>query len=298
MYGGARFLSGASLAFENSGTVHVHYLEEEDTEEVGFGHTLALLGKWLVFGQSDSRIQLRDLDAGETIELGAVAGRVRVVFSENWLVYGVHEWFGGQDLNGDGDTKDKVLHAYDLNRGEETNLEFAITNRIRLHENRIAFWVSEGHHKKDLNADGDTRDNVLHTHDLTRGRTINLGETDEGPGCGNSFYLALSGKWLAFGSGTVHVHDLEGGETTDLDLDLINCGDAAVRLEAVHVAKTDILTGIQRELDDLVKHMESKRQERADQEGEVDTYQRQGQEAKESLRDVKVRLKLLVNSDD
>lgn len=77
--------------------------------------------------------------------------------------------------------------------------------------------------KRPLNADGDTDDDVLHTHDLTRGKTTNLGEAIIGPVCLQSQILARSEKWLAFGFGTVRIHDFEAGETTDLDLALYNC---------------------------------------------------------------------------
>ena len=65
------------------------------------------------------------------------------------------------DLNGDGDTEDNVLHIYDHSTGITTNLEIAVFNFDPIIDgNLVAFLVSERSQGKDLNNDGDIRDNV------------------------------------------------------------------------------------------------------------------------------------------
>ena len=50
--------------------------------------------------------------------LGASGARI----SEDWLVYSQWESFAGEDLHGDGDTADTVVHVDNLLTGRTTNL--------------------------------------------------------------------------------------------------------------------------------------------------------------------------------
>ena len=138
-------------------------------------------------------------------------------------------WQGGEDLNGDGDSEDDVLHLYNFETATTSNLEVA-GHSLGFSGNWLAFGVVESDEGgRDLNGDGDSDDFVLHVHDLESGTTTNL-ELDV-------FDLESSGNWLVFwvdessqggedlnGDGdledrnVLHVHDLETGTTTNLGL--------------------------------------------------------------------------------
>ncbi len=116
---------------------------------------------------SDSVIQLRDLATGERTNL-RLAGD-SLALSENWLVFRVSEDGQSEDLNGDGDLSDSVIHLRDLATGEMTNLELAVYHRgVALSENWLVINVPEDRQSEDLNGDGDTEDEVLYTVDLSR----------------------------------------------------------------------------------------------------------------------------------
>ena len=162
----------------------------------------ALSGKWLAFqvfeecqredlngdgDMTDGVLHVRDLEAGETTNLG-FAGGVDAL-SGKWLAFTVREASQRQDLNGDGDMADTVLHVRDLEVGETTNLRLAGENRA-LSGKWLAFRVFEVSQREDLNGDGDMEDRVPHVRDLEIGETTNLRLT--------CCFSALSGRWLAF----------------------------------------------------------------------------------------------------
>ena len=85
----------------------------------------------------------------------------------------------GNDLNGDGDTDDRVLHVFHPGTRRTTNLRLAL-HRYQLANDRVVFSVSEFGQGLDLNGDGDTADNVLHVYgpdpaDPTRNIVTNAG---------------------------------------------------------------------------------------------------------------------------
>lgn len=67
----------------------------------------------------------------------------------------------GVDLNGDGDTLDRVLHVLHPQTGRTRNLRLAL-HRYQLANDRVAFSVLEAGQGLDLNGDGDIADNILH----------------------------------------------------------------------------------------------------------------------------------------
>ena len=80
----------------------------------------------------------------------------------------------GVDLNGDGDTLDRVLHVLHPQTGRTRNLRLAL-HRYQLANDRVAFSVLESGQGLDLNGDGDIADNILHVFDARTGQTTNLG---------------------------------------------------------------------------------------------------------------------------
>ena len=74
-----------------------------------------------------------------------------------------------EDLNGDGDTEDHVVHVHNVSTGETTNLRLAgwpLT--FTLSGDALVLVVSESEQGEDLNGDGDTRGRILHLVDLIR----------------------------------------------------------------------------------------------------------------------------------
>ena len=73
-------------------------------------------------GDTEDRVvHIHDLSIGETTNLQLDADRTNVRLSQDWLVLRVEESSQGQDLNGDSDTSDWVVHVHNLSAGETTN---------------------------------------------------------------------------------------------------------------------------------------------------------------------------------
>ncbi|MEW6072235.1 MAG: hypothetical protein AB1726_06505 [Planctomycetota bacterium] len=100
-----------------------------------------------------------------------------LLLDEDALAFVVLEWSqGGQDLNGDGDPDDYVLHWIDPQTGLPFNTELAVASRYHLVAGRIVFGVhesSQGH--QDFTGDGDSHDTVLHVLDTSTGSLVNEG---------------------------------------------------------------------------------------------------------------------------
>jgi hypothetical protein len=96
---------------------------------------------------------------------------------------------GAADLNGDGDTGDDVLYAYDGRTGGTTIVPLALARALGrdvssyifpvppvIAGDSIAFLVGEAEHGSlDLNGDGDVLDDVLHILDADTGAMVNTG---------------------------------------------------------------------------------------------------------------------------
>ena len=175
----------------------------------------------------DVVLHVFDLKSGETKNSG-LSGRIGNEFVGRWLAICIPEEAQVEDLNGDGDNNDSILHLYDLESGTAINFGFNVGANELLHAGTwLAFSVSEGREGRDLNGDGDEEDYVPHLHDLESGETTNL-KVDAlvGEIFGNVFG-ALSEKWFAFrvrdlngdrdfDDSVAHVRHLETGETTNL----------------------------------------------------------------------------------
>lgn len=114
------------------------------------------------------------------------------------LAFQVSERHQGEDLNGDGDRDDFVLHLHDLEHRETINLGIE-GHLLDLAPERLVFWNDDGIHVLDLES------GQISLH----GRTV---------------YLGLSGDQLILthlesaSSGTLFMHDLETGEGINLGL--------------------------------------------------------------------------------
>lgn len=82
---------------------------------------------------------------------------------------------GIQDLNGDGDGFDSVLHVVNVTSGAATNVGLEVTESTPS-SRTIGFLVREAlQGGQDLNGDGDASDHVWHAYDASTGTTTNLG---------------------------------------------------------------------------------------------------------------------------
>src|SRR5437870_1807110 len=103
--------------------------------------------------------------------------------SGDWVAFLVPE--EDRDLNGDGDTKDSVLHVVDVRTLQVINLGLAVDPilakadagpPVAISGNTLAALISERDQgNKDLNGDGDATDNVLEIVDLTTRQVTNTG---------------------------------------------------------------------------------------------------------------------------
>jgi len=99
-----------------------------------------------------------------------------LAFDGRTLVFTVTEFGQGVvDLNGDGDTVDRVLHVYDADSGKVTNFQLAGRDPA-VSGGLAAFSVDERYQAGiDLNGDGDALDGVMHLIHLETRNVINLG---------------------------------------------------------------------------------------------------------------------------
>ena len=85
----------------------------------------------------------------------------------------------GADLNGDGDTLDRVAHLLEVASNTTINLGLAIRAGVIVNDSQFAFLVSENDQGVDLNVDGDTFDSVWHLFDpavaVTADNPFNVG---------------------------------------------------------------------------------------------------------------------------
>ena len=156
----------------------------------------------------------------------------------------VYEGAAGEtDLNGDGDTLDNVLHAFDIRTGEVSNLQLAASpvlegsgapsQRAQVDGDFAVFLVNErSQGETDLNADGDVLDTVAMVYDARTVSVRNLGLAVIGFGRGrlalssgaNRLFLGVSetmqGATDLNGDGllgeVLHVHDLLDPATRNL----------------------------------------------------------------------------------
>ena len=119
---------------------------------------------------------------------------------------------GGQDLNGDGDALDDVLHVYDFTTGVVTNVGLDALGGFDVDSGRIAFGVRESAQGgMDLDGDSDASDIVVHLYDGSL-PAANLGIASE------SLAIDLDGDLLAIGvpeNGTGVVDLNVDGDTAD-----------------------------------------------------------------------------------
>ena len=118
---------------------------------------------------------LFDAETGVATNLGLATSTFRI--EGDLLAFTVIESAqGATDLNGDGDSKDGVLHLYRPSTGSLTNVGLDAAGGFVSNDTHVAFAVSETNQGGvDRNGDGDSADIVLHVVDASTGAATNLG---------------------------------------------------------------------------------------------------------------------------
>ncbi len=150
---------------------------------VGFRTSEAQQGHTDLNGDGDANdvvLQVLDLGSGIVTNVGVDASGA-LACSGDVFVFGVSEAAqGNADRNGDGDTFDQVLAAYNANTATLTNLHLAVST-IAASPALVAFTVGEASQGgADRNGDGDVLDQVLAVLDPTTLSVTNVGfEADD-----------------------------------------------------------------------------------------------------------------------
>ncbi len=125
----------------------------------------------LAYYSSGRLLRFHNLAMNEIKELDV--GRSRFLDADGpWVVITVYEPWGGEDLNGDGDTEDYVLQVLNVADERVINVSVGVPLRysqvvLSLTGNVLAFEASEASQGRDLNGDGDVEDYVMYVADLT-----------------------------------------------------------------------------------------------------------------------------------
>ncbi len=171
-------LDGVGILFDNGRVVfRVSEDRQGETDLNGDGDT------------SDFVPHLFNVRTGVITNVGLAA--ILGSLDRNWATLVVREENqAATDLNGDGDTDDRVLHVFNLATGAITNVGLAVQS-FQLDKGRVAFTVPESNQAAtDLNGDGDTDDRVLHLFNAKTGAVTNLGF--------DISRVFIDNKWIVF----------------------------------------------------------------------------------------------------
>jgi hypothetical protein len=140
----------------------------------------------------DAAFQVLDLGTSVITNV-AIDGGGALACGGDQFAFGVREAYqANTDLNGDGDAFDSVLHVW-AGAATLTNKSLALTYAVAS-PSLIVFTVNEtAQGLTDLNADGDTLDDVLHVLDPTSGIVTNVGQE-----AGDTANIKVTGTTVAF----------------------------------------------------------------------------------------------------
>ncbi len=124
---------------------------------------------------ADLVLHVFDAETGVVENLGLASSAFRI--QGDLLAFTVTESAqGARDFNGDGDSRDGVLHLYRPSTGTLVNVGLDAAGGFVSNETYAAFAVSEANQGgADRNGDGDALDMVLHLVDAGSGSVTNLG---------------------------------------------------------------------------------------------------------------------------
>jgi len=144
----------------------------------------------------DYVLRIHNLETGRASNTGLAGAYGGKIIFERYLPVVIYESAqGSQDLNGDGDAEDDILHLFDLQTGKVTNTGLAGWVQMAVSRRWLAIGVREKQqNRQNLNGDGDTIDIVLHVYDLDTTQTRNLDYSGGALTPGKE----LPGHWLPF----------------------------------------------------------------------------------------------------
>lgn len=139
---------------------------------------------------TDTVIRYYDLTSGVLVNTG-VQG-FRPVVGDGIIAFLVDEFDVDEDLNGDGDTFDDVVHYYDLGRKRAVNVGWEASRQaLSAAGAYVLFEQFELLVGQDLNNDGDDFDDILFYYDLATGEVVNTGVAALFP-CGDGWAAYFS----------------------------------------------------------------------------------------------------------
>jgi hypothetical protein len=178
----------------------------------------------------DEVLFVYDSATDRLVNVGLATSNCTIDVDAQFVGFVVPEQDQGQtDLNGDGDTLDRVGFVYDSTSATVMNIGVAVANGPLVANGHVLFFASEHDQGNvDLNADGDTLDQVFQDFDIATGVTTNLGIAL------GSDSLHRAGNLLAF----------QSTESNQGHVDLDGDGDAADRVPFVYDVSTGIIRNV------------------------------------------------------
>jgi len=207
-------------------TVVLAYSSLDSRASIGNGSALALAAEEIDGLDANGNGNLLDVQAvlHDPLHAQTFASALAVdplfpfALTSGHMAFGVSEAAQAQDLNGDADLGDVVLHSMDVGTGSVTNHGQAIAHLARAGE-VLVLWLDESEDGLDRNDDGDALDLVLTKFDPDTLQQENLGLASMPP------LLAVAGtRALALVS--------EGEQDRDLNEDGDLSDEVAWRFEA------------------------------------------------------------------
>jgi hypothetical protein len=119
----------------------------------------------------DAVVQVHDVSGGSWTNVG-LAGDSLAMSGSLAVFLTPERDEGDTDLNGDGDTDDRVLHVYDADVVGLTNTGHAAEEFVVGDNRLVAFRTREARQRRDLNGDGDQNDGVLQVYDAVTQQVI------------------------------------------------------------------------------------------------------------------------------
>jgi len=180
---------------------------------------------------NDFVFQVLDLASSMVTDVG-IDGSGVLACGGDFFAFGVSEAREDNDnLNGDFDATDFVLHVYDAGSNSLDNVGLAVS-QVVASDSLVAFTVPEAAEGTDLNGDLDLLDQVLHVYDPATTLSTNVGQAVIGQ-------LQISGDVVAFLTP-------EGGQKQILNGD----GDTSDNVVQVYDAALSSLTNTMQQSDE------------------------------------------------
>ncbi len=174
--------------------------------------------------RSDEVAHVLDAVTGVVTNTGLAVKNFKVAGS--YAALGVSEAnTGRQDLNGDGDRSDVVLHVYDFSTGTVTNTMQAMHRKLfAIDAEHVVFLTSEGGQRVDLNGDGDRGDKIVQVWNFATSTLRNSGLDS------SAFVFAGDYVAIAVREGRQGAGDLNGdGDTKDRVLHVYQASTGTVQ---------------------------------------------------------------------